>query len=55
MIDTYKKGKDISVMVWAAFSGALRRSSLYVMDRNPESKKGGTPLDLTLRYSRKIY
>lgn len=41
MIDTYKKGKDISVMVWAAFSGALGRSSLYVMDRDPESKKGG--------------
>ena len=41
MVDTYKKGKDISVMVWAAFSGALGRSSLYVMDRDAESKKGG--------------
>jgi len=41
MIDTYKKGKDISVMVWAAFSGELGRSTLYVMDCDPELKKGG--------------
>jgi len=41
MINTYKKGKDISVMVWAAFSRALRRLNLYVIDRNAELKKGG--------------
>jgi len=41
MIQHVKKGKDISVMVWAAFSGALGRSDLVVMTRDPESPKGG--------------
>ncbi|KAK7555139.1 hypothetical protein IWX91DRAFT_347109 [Phyllosticta citricarpa] len=41
MVDTYKKGKDVSVMVWAAFSGALSHSDLVVMERDPEAKKNG--------------
>jgi hypothetical protein len=40
MIDTYKKGKDISVMVWGCFWGG-GRSELYVMSRDFESKKHG--------------
>jgi len=41
MIQPVKKGKDISVMVWAAFSGALGRSDLIVMERDPDAPKGG--------------
>jgi transposase len=41
MIQPVKKGKDISVMVWAAFSGALGRSDLIVMERDPKAPKGG--------------
>ncbi|EKG08955.1 Transposase Tc1-like protein [Macrophomina phaseolina MS6] len=59
MIQTYAKGKDISVLVWAAFSGKRGRSKLHVMVRDLEAKKerGGwgilrTP---TSKYSRKIY
>jgi hypothetical protein len=40
MIDTYKKGKDISVMVWGCFWGS-GRSKLYVLSRDFESKKHG--------------
>jgi hypothetical protein len=40
MIQTYHKGKDISVMVWGCFWGG-GRSELYVMDRDPESKRNG--------------
>ena len=29
------------VMVWASFSGALRRSNLVVIERDKESPKGG--------------
>ena len=38
MVDTYKTGKDIKVMVWACFWGG-GRTSLYLMDRDFESKK----------------
>ena len=55
MINIYKKRKDISIIVWATFSGTLSRSSLYIIDCDFKLKKRGTPLDLTLRYSRKIY
>jgi len=41
MIQPVKKGKDISVMVWAAFSGALGRSDLIVMERDTKAAKGG--------------
>ena len=40
MIDTYKKSKDISVMVWGCFWGS-GRSELYVLERDFESKKHG--------------
>ena len=55
MIDIYKKGKDISVMVWAAFSGELGRLTLYIIDRDPKLKKGGTLHDLTFKFSKKTY
>jgi len=41
MIEPVKKGKDISVMIWAAFSGAYGRSHLVVMERDPDSARGG--------------
>ena len=41
MIQTYTKGKDVSVMVWAAFSGHTGLSDLYIMDRDVEAKKMG--------------
>ena len=41
MIETYKKGKGVSVMIWAAFSGKLGRSELYILERDPDSPKGG--------------
>jgi hypothetical protein len=40
MVQTYKKGKDISVMVWGCFWGD-GRSDLYILDRDFESKKHG--------------
>ena len=40
-VETYKKGKDLRVMVWAMFWGHGKRSKLYIMDRDFESKKGG--------------
>jgi hypothetical protein len=38
MINTYKKGKDISVMVWGCFWGS-GQSELYILDKDFESKK----------------
>jgi len=38
-VDTYRKGKDLRVMVWAMFWGYGERSELYIMDRDFESKK----------------
>ena len=40
MIQTYDAKKNMKVMVWAAFWD-LGRSSLYIMDRDFESKKHG--------------
>ena len=40
-VTTYKKGKDLRVMVWAAFWGFGNRTPLYIIDRDFESKKGG--------------
>jgi hypothetical protein len=44
MVETYKKARDISVMVWACFwfiAGQIERSDLYIIDRDFESKKHG--------------
>ena len=40
MIQTYKKGKDKTVMVWACFGGNGARSNLVFMPGDPDSKKG---------------
>jgi hypothetical protein len=41
MIETYKNSKGLSIMVWVCFSGRLGRSDLYIIERDPESKRGG--------------
>lgn len=41
MIDTYKKGKGVSIMIWACFSGQVGRSELYILKRDLESKRQG--------------
>jgi hypothetical protein len=41
MIETYKKGKGVSIMIWAAFSGKLGRSELYILKRDPNLKRQG--------------
>ena len=41
MVQTYSKSRDISVMVWGCFwfiQGKIRRSDLYLLDRDFESK-----------------
>jgi transposase len=43
-VETYKKSKDLSAMVWGCFwfvNGKIHRSDLYIMDRDFESKKHG--------------
>ena len=40
MVETYRTGKDLKIMVWAMFWGS-ERSSLYIMDRDFESLKHG--------------
>jgi len=43
-VQTYAKGKDIKAMVWGCFwieGGQVKRSGLYIMDRDFESKKNG--------------
>ena len=40
MICPYKKGKDISVMIWGAIHGD-GRSDVVIMDRDPDSEKSG--------------
>jgi len=40
MIEPYKKGKDISVMIWGAIYGD-RRFDIVLMERNPASDKSG--------------
>ena len=39
MVETYKKGKGMSVMVSAAFWGDGQRSDLLILERDFESKK----------------
>lgn len=41
MIETYKAGKGISVMVWACFSGKSGRSELIIMERDQDLKRQG--------------
>ncbi|RFU26796.1 hypothetical protein B7463_g9544, partial [Scytalidium lignicola] len=44
MVTTFKKGKDISVMVWAAIwwkDNKAYKSELYILERDFESKKYG--------------
>jgi len=41
MIQEYKKGKDMKIMVWAAFSGKTGRSKLVIMSRDQEAKRQG--------------
>jgi hypothetical protein len=44
MVTTYKKGKDISVMVWACIwwaHGRVHRSDLVVMTRDVDARRGG--------------
>jgi transposase len=41
MVETYKKGKGMSVMVSAAFWGDGQRSDLLILERDFESKKNG--------------
>ena len=40
-IDTYKKNKGHTIMVWASFSGALGASDLVVMERDKKALRGG--------------
>lgn len=40
-VDTYRKGKDLRVIVWAMFWGEGERSELFIMDCDFESKKHG--------------
>ena len=38
---TYKKGKQIRVMVWVAFWGHAKRTPLYILEHDWETKKHG--------------
>ena len=40
MVETYKSNKNMKIMVWDMFWGS-GQSSLYIMDRDFESKKFG--------------
>ena len=40
-VDTYRKGKDLRVMVWAMFQGDGQRLELFIIDYDFESKKHG--------------
>src|SRR5689334_2053829 len=40
MIEPYKKGHDLSIMIWASFWGG-GRSNVVLMERDSEAKKKG--------------
>lgn len=40
MIDTYKKGKDINVMIWDVIHKE-GRSDIMLLERDPDSEKSG--------------
>jgi hypothetical protein len=46
MVTTYKAGKQMWVMVWAAFWGQGERSKLFVLERNFKLKKHGYSANL---------
>ena len=48
MIQPYKKGKDVSIMVWACFWG-MQRSNLYALERDLEAKRNGYSANSYLR------
>ena len=41
LVQTYPKGKQPSIMVWAGFSGLMGRSALVPMVRDPDAPRGG--------------
>ena len=41
MVEPYKKGKDLSTMIWSAFSGKWGRLEAYILERDFDSKKHG--------------
>ena len=47
LVHSYPKGKQPSVMIWAGFSGLTERTELILMDRDPDSPRGG--------YSARLY
>jgi transposase len=40
-IETYSKGKGVTVMIWAAIGSTIERSELIFMERDPNSLKSG--------------
>ena len=48
MIQPYKKGKDVSIMVWACFWG-MQRSNLYALERDLKAKRNGYSANSYLR------
>ena len=56
-VETYDKGKDISVMVWGCFwreNGRIKRSDLEILARDFESKKMGCRHNHTSLYLKTI-
>ena len=49
MVTTYKNGKQMRVIVWAAFWGNGERYSLFILERDFESKKHGYTADLYIQ------
>ena len=46
MVITYKNGKQMRVIVWAAFWGNGERCPLFILERDFESKKYKYTADL---------
>lgn len=41
MIQPYKKGKGISIIIWGAFYGRGEQSGLLWLGRDPDAKRNG--------------
>lgn len=41
MIQSYKKGKGVSVMIWGVFYGRGEQSGLLRLSRDPDAKRNG--------------